>query len=378
MKRTLEREPKAGRQAASRYPEIDAVKGLALLGVLVIHAQPLDDAVVFQHVINRAVSVLLVLFGVSSELWWARRSAEPVASTVRSFWRERLVRLLPPVWATAAVWWAIRLLFARRPAPAWPWLFAHGLGYLPQVGTAWFVTLIVQLVLLFPLLHFAVARLGALAALLVSLGISVFCHLHTFAVVDVMRALLFDSANARGFFVFYYAWIFAPLSFLPVVAGIIMAQRRMAWSRGWSLAALGVWLVGSFAHERLLTDGFARNALMAALDIPCTLLLLDLVRVGDRLPGFLWLRWIGKASWGMYLGQMLVHTSLQLFGIQAGRLPSAQRWLYFAALFAGGVTWVLLGRAARASFRKLAAVSAPQPESARLSQQTEETASAQR
>jgi peptidoglycan/LPS O-acetylase OafA/YrhL len=335
------------RGAAQRYTEIDAVKGLALLGVLMIHAQTLDGTEFYDHVVNRSVPVLLVLFGAAAELWWSRRSAESFVPAALSFVRGRYARLMPPVWIALAAWWLVSWLFAPRRLLAWPWLIAHGLAYIPQVGTGWFVTLIVQLVLLFPLLHWVVARLGWIVALSGSLALSVFCHVHTFGVIDVMRALLRDSAHVHGFFVFYYEWIFAPLSFLPVVAGIVMAQRRMAWSRRWSVGALVVWVLGSIARDKLDVDPLLKNALLAALDIPCTMLLLDVMRSAARLPGMERLRWIGQASWGMYLGQLVVHTTAAAFGFKVDRLPAAQRWLYFAGLCCGAIVWVLAGRALR-------------------------------
>jgi peptidoglycan/LPS O-acetylase OafA/YrhL len=345
--------------SVQRYPEIDAVKGLALLGVLLIHAQTLDGTAIYEHVVNRSVPVLLVLFGAASELWWSRRNAEPFVRSAWTFVRGRYARLMPPVWLALSAWWLVTELFARQRSLAWPWLIAHGLAYVPQVGTGWFITLIVQLVLCFPLLHWAVARLGFSVALLASLALSVFCHVHAFDVIDVMRALLFDSAHARGFFVFYYEWIFAPLSFLPVVAGIVLAQRRMAWSKGWSIGALVVWVVGSIARDKLHVDPLLKNALLAALDIPCTMLLLDLTRSVARLPGIERLRWIGQASWGMYLGQLVIHTTAPVFGLRPDTLSPALRWLYFVGLFCGAVLWVLAGRTLREPARRLLTPRAP-------------------
>jgi peptidoglycan/LPS O-acetylase OafA/YrhL len=345
--------------SAPRYPEIDAVKGLALLGVLLIHAQTLDGTALYEHLVNRSVPVLLVLFGAASELWWSRRGAEPFVRSTWTFVRGRYARLLPPVWAALAAWWLVTCLFARQRLLAWPWLIAHALAYVPQVGTGWFITLIVQLVLFFPLLHWAVARTGWIVALTASLALSVFCHAHTFGVIDLMRTLLLDSAHVHGFFVFYSEWIFAPLSFLPVVAGIVLARRRMAWPKSWSIGALVVWVLGSIARDQLHVDPLLKNALLAALDIPCTMLLLDLTRSVARLPGVERLRWIGQASWGMYLGQLVIHTTAPVFGFAPDRLLPAERWLYFAGLFVGAVLWVFAGRALRELARRLLTAHAP-------------------
>ena len=49
-----------------RYKEIDILKGVAILWVLLIHARPLVGTFLGDFVVDRAVQVLLVLFGITS------------------------------------------------------------------------------------------------------------------------------------------------------------------------------------------------------------------------------------------------------------------------------------------------------------------------
>ncbi len=100
-------------EPAGRAPEIGWLKGLAILGVLCIHARFLDGTAVFEHAINRAVYVFLVVVGVNSELWWQqpRLRARTWFTRTREWYRTRLVRLLVPVWVFGAMWW---LGVARR------------------------------------------------------------------------------------------------------------------------------------------------------------------------------------------------------------------------------------------------------------------------
>ena len=53
-------------------PELDWLKGFSILSVVCIHAKLYADTAAFNGVVNRAVPIFLVLFGVTSELWWER------------------------------------------------------------------------------------------------------------------------------------------------------------------------------------------------------------------------------------------------------------------------------------------------------------------
>jgi hypothetical protein len=56
-----------------------------------------------------------------------------------------------PVWAMLVVWWALALYFHPLGVKlSWRLPIVHLLGYLLYVGTGWFVTMILQLVVLFP------------------------------------------------------------------------------------------------------------------------------------------------------------------------------------------------------------------------------------
>jgi peptidoglycan/LPS O-acetylase OafA/YrhL len=331
-----------------RYDEIDALKGLAIVSVVLIHAEPLAGTVVHEYLVNRAVPMLIVLFGASSAVWWrgagARLSSE--LARTRMFVWERYSRLLPPVWATLVVWWGLRLALpsSERAPDAAPWLLLHGLGYMPQVGTGWFVTLVVQLVLLYPMLHWLMRR-ARYVALLLTAALHVWSHLYIFDVVELMRAALRDSAHMHGFFVLYYAWIFAPSRLLLVTAGMLFARRDMRGSRKLTLLAAALWLAGCAVHMRLVIDPLQRNLLLATLDIPLTWLCLTAARAVSSWPMMKALRWLGRASWGVYLGQLLVHTTLQLLDYDVLAQPRGVRFAWALLLLLGGLLWVLLGRA---------------------------------
>src|SRR5205809_1371932 len=123
-----------------RLPAIDLVKGCAILCVLFIHSQALGDGPLFLYVVNQAVPIFVVLFGLNSELWWQARSGSE--ATIASFYASRARRILVPMWAALAVWWTLALLLRpadvvlTRTLPLW-----HAAGWLaPKVdrlgGTA--------------------------------------------------------------------------------------------------------------------------------------------------------------------------------------------------------------------------------------------------
>ena len=59
--------------AGGRDPAIDMAKGVAILWVLLIHSDALHQNLLYRHVVNQAVPVFVVLFGLNSALWWRRR-----------------------------------------------------------------------------------------------------------------------------------------------------------------------------------------------------------------------------------------------------------------------------------------------------------------
>ena len=349
------------------YPEIDALKGVAMLCVLLIHAAPLAGSLLHDAIINRAVPVLLVLFGASSQLWWDRYAGESFVRTALELWRSRYARLMPPVWVAVGLWWLAIPTLGIAPVPAWHWLPLHLLGHLPQIGTGWFITLIVQLVLLFPLLVLVQRGLGAALSCGAGIAVLVACHLHAFTVLGWMRGVLLD-VPLEGLFVFYPFWIFAPASFFSLLAGMALARRGMRVSRAGLLACALSLLAGHYVQRTQLEDPLARNALAALLDLPLAILGLAALRSAAwPAPCVRALEWVGRASWGMYLGQLLVHNALVEAWPRLLGDSSAAHWLYFLCLLAGGLAWIEAERRVRRWLSARAtAASAPLPLEARL------------
>lgn len=83
-------------------PEIDWLKGVAVLCVICIHAELLKGTFAFRELIERAVMIFMVLFGISSELWFQRQPADR-RGVLRDRYVHRLSRLLLGYWLLIAV-----------------------------------------------------------------------------------------------------------------------------------------------------------------------------------------------------------------------------------------------------------------------------------
>src|SRR5438093_143180 len=137
-------------------------------------------------------------FGVNSELWWEAHAG--AGSPVTSFYASRARRILVPMWAALPVWWALALLLRppelvlTRTLPLW-----HAAGWLSQVGTGWFVTVIIQLVLVFPLLH-AARRAGTATVLAAGLACTLACVRFQLRLMALLAGLGPVPGEAQTFF----------------------------------------------------------------------------------------------------------------------------------------------------------------------------------
>ena len=289
----------------SRTPEIDWLKGLAILGVILIHAAPLRGTVVHEYLVNRAVPVFLVLFGMNAASWWQHRNGEPFMANLRQWYVSRFHRLALPWWSALALWWAFMLVYptpATPPIPMEPrFLVATSLGYAPWVGTSWFVTVVIQLIVVFPLLYWLLLRLGPIMAAGLAGLVTAASHLLVLHVLGFMQALLLNSAPEGAF---YYMHIFGPQYLWPVACGVYLAL--LGWQDRPRLlgVALVVWLAGVILHSTMDARPIQGTTLMAILDVPFTLVLLRVIQVFNRwqTPADL-LAWCGEHSWGFISGR---------------------------------------------------------------------------
>jgi peptidoglycan/LPS O-acetylase OafA/YrhL len=332
--------------AREHVPELDYLKGFAIICVVCIHAKLYAETLFHDRVINRAVPIFVVLFGATSELWWKRAASRSPDQPrpLRKWYRHRLERLVIPFWAMAAAWWlaATATGTAEMLGVGWPHALATFAGYAPWIGTTWFVTIILQLVLVFPALRWVVDRLGPWLSLAVFGILCAVCIWHFWDIIGVGLRLLGDPAEASGF---YYFWIFSPRMFWHVAVGLVLA--RLCGARPGKVltaSALALALVGSVLQD--VVRGPAEDIFFGPLRQQLVAYLFDVALAVGLLGLFRWvplpnvvgraLAWCGLFSWGIYLAHLLVHELVHMAGYAPETSGQAVRAAYVVALLASG------------------------------------------
>jgi hypothetical protein len=303
-----------GRRVEGRLPAVDMTKGLAAIFVFFIHGGALHDTFAFAHVVNRAVPMFFVLFGMNAVHWWSRPSR-----TVRLWYAHYLRRVLVPVWAILPILWAA----ASWSGPGGHELtaslvVANLLGQLPNVGAAQFVTTIVAVVVAFPVLQVVSARFGVVALLVVMVIVRSMLPLGWFfAESDLGRALfavqLFGGCVAFGMLVATFEADLGPRAYaIAALAWALLVILREIDPQGMPIAHLD-WMADCAFTVLLLgaTAGLAR---------------FDLVK---RTLG-----WFGVHSYGLYVAQILLMNLAVAFAAR-GFAAAESPWLRTALLALG-------------------------------------------
>lgn len=332
--------------AKSHLAEIDHLKGFAILCVVCIHAKPYAETWLFGHVMNRAVPIFLVLFGITSELSLSAidRVGSGMAALGRSWFLPRFERLVVPWWGLSLAFWVIAWIsglaaFAGYGARQVALTF---LGYAPWIGTSWFVTVIFQLVLWLPAWRFLAIRVRALPALLVSGAVTFASVYYLWEIIDMGRSVLGNDAPEPGW---YYQWILSPRLLWHVTTGLFVARwwggRIEARPAGIfalvTVAGFALMDVARGAPEDFFAGALREQGVQYLVDAPLTLALLGGARwlslsgVAGRALGYL-----GKSSWGIYLAHLWVHETFHAFGRHPEDASNPARVVYAIVLLGAG------------------------------------------
>lgn len=359
---TAERAERKTPVAADRVEAIDLAKGFAILSVICIHANVFAGTAFHEHVIDRAVPIFLFLFGITSELSWRKAAVSDDRFHILRWYESRFRHLLPAMWAAMFGWWLVALSMeaVKTTHPVSVFLDSF-VGFAPRYGTSWFVAIIIQIVLLFPVLRWLLERLGpvlscALAGLCSALSIW-----FVFQISDAGHRL-FGSEGLQT--PFYYQWIFAPRVFWQVVTGMAFARSALHPSRNTILICALLVALGPLACDYAKSSGsgdtapFRETTVMYFLDVPLAIAVLgafDQFRLPTPIHRFL--AWCGASSWGLYLGHTLVFESFHLVGHAPEEGSVATRGMYAVLLFMSGMAFVTMVKAAlsRSRTRTLAA-----------------------
>ncbi len=331
-------------------PEIDRVKGLAILLVIGIHAKIGEGTIVHEQFVNRAVPIFLFVFGLMSELSLQR--ARKSGRSIGDWYRGRLERLYVPIWGMAALFWLAVLVTGEPPLPIGaPHALLTFFGYSPWIGPSWFVTLVIQLVLVFPALHWVMNRLGPFIALALAVAISMICLYYSLQIADYGLRWLGRNVPPPGWF---YDWIFVPRSLSTVVAGMV-AGRLWGTKPGprVTLAAVAVSLFAETAvwlarPEEFIVGTLRKLMVMQLWDVPVALSVLGFF-ANVPLPALVArpLEWCGRWSWGLYLGHVVVFEVAHMLKKFPESGLTAERVLYGAFLLFSGAVLALSGNALR-------------------------------
>jgi len=175
------------------------------------------------------------------------------------WYRGRIIRLVPPVWVMSAAWWFAVLVLDRADAlrVGWSEALLTFLGYSPWIGPTWFITLILQLVVFFPVIRWSAIRLGPFVMVPITAGACVWSVRHVWNIVEFGRRYVSANIVPPGFF---YYWVFIPRVFWHIVCGIYIAQFwRSRPSMRVTLVGFLVWGAGMvlLAHLPVAPKSFS-------------------------------------------------------------------------------------------------------------------------
>jgi len=356
-------------RASARIPELDGLRGIAILFVLLWHYLG-----VFAHAPHRSllalglctvrlawsgVDLFFVLSGflIGGILIDARKSADYFAT----FYRRRFFRIAPLYAAVCAVFWiGVRLGGASWRGAAGHWLFADPLPWYAfplfiqnffmagrgtfdplSMGVTWSLAVEEQFYLTLPLLVRFLRPRTLVRVLLIVVVAS-----------PVLRAAAFYGLPHGG----VAAYVLTPMRADGLVAGVLGAvllrspegrallvrRRRALEITACALAAstLGFVLLGATDNTSALMSTVGYSWLAALYG---SVLVLAVSGPSSRLSALLrtrWLRWVGEIAYGTYLLHVAVLGAC--FALVFGREPHIRdRVELGVALLAAALTFVL-------------------------------------
>lgn len=326
----------------SRLPFVDALRGVACLWVVLMHAHglfadaaipsnhPITPVAMLAHIGYMGVSLFLTLSGFCLFYPLARKDVCEVEPG--TFFKRRALRIVPPYYASALLTLPLVLalphLFPGQRPAGWQDYLVHALmlhnldrSAISTINPVyWSIALEWQLYLLFPLLLWSVRRFGFGRVLLAALALSLiwqfsmwpFCRSHQGAVA----AIIGRSVPAR-LFEFVVGMATAHL-----VAHPRPGQARIAG------AVFPVALVPALWLAYPIADGYPGREAAWALVWSATILLLARFSGVWRSAPWRALVWIGTFSYSIYL----VHLPL---------LTMVRPWMMAQELSVSGVFLVI-------------------------------------
>ena len=331
--------------ASPRSLALDRLKGLAMLMVFAGHTGVGLPTLLHLHLFHRTVPILIFAFGMSVAYWALRYEGAPLLRMAGDFYRTRYPRIYRPWWLMLAFWWpaAIWVTDGRLLKPVF--IAASVGGYLPYLLPSWFVTVIIVLIAVAPLMVWISSRFGSAVNVLLAYGITTLSYMFTLVILSWSRWLLRDSAVDTLFYMAIFPGCYISL----VAAGMAVVQSRWVPSVRASIVLGAVYTAGLLVVLRYFPAGYEFPTLLRVLDPILALCLLGLCNSIDA-----WgtiasgLAWCGRRSWALYLVHIPTFDLFTRLGVESTELSFIFRLSYCVALIAGTVAVIRVGDFVRA------------------------------
>lgn len=324
--------PAATPAAPRRLAQIDILKGLAILGVLILHSSDtswLHASLADLHV-WQSVPVFAVLLGLNGAL--------SMAKTHGGYWKRRAWRVLPPFFAAFVVSGVLALVM-RALDPAFH-INVGGLtllGQMPSGGPGnYYITVIFEFTVLLPIVWAAFRRFprATVAAMFAAdiafelaaphLGIiAAHPYLYSSCVLRYLGAIALGMWITEGVTAKRVWWV---LALLPVSLAYLLAADVAGWH-----------------VPLLLPDWQPQNAIAFPYAAALVILGLRLLPASERSAPARWLATLGRASYHIFLVQILLFASILPLAYAALRsVPLAYPPLAVAVCVGAGLAFQLL------------------------------------
>jgi peptidoglycan/LPS O-acetylase OafA/YrhL len=214
---------------------LDALKGIAIIAVVLDHAFIVDNYEVWKHLYFH-VSWFIFLAGVTNA-YSARRRRFDSMGEVFAMWRRRISNILP-VYLVASILAFVFIYAGRESGHA----FARDFLLFHTLPPLYFIALLIQLFLAFPIFFFLWYRLGLLGRFSVCLATVIIASC-------LSQAITFPWVLGAHYFLggsFLYLFV------LGVVAEPILIEKRPSL---WLLLALGLPLLAGAEWVNLRSEG---------------------------------------------------------------------------------------------------------------------------
>jgi len=349
----------------TKLNEIDIVRGIAIIGVLMVHSTSFATIEMKEATLYGVYNFLNIFFKIgttsfimlSSFVLFYNYYPQPLTlQRFKKFYRNRLMYILVPYLVFSTIYFVLRWYqngYAWDLAQMWPSFWdrvSKGQAY----THLYFVFISIQLYLLFPILLFLMKRFKWLAASAVLVGVAL-----QWAFFLYNRE--YWQVTNRGswsptYFGQYFLGAWLGIYFDRIKGWLIIAKENVTKSKiaVW-IVLWATWLGSGFSYVRIFYNARLHgtryhNALYDGLwDVYTMLTPLVLIQIafliGSKMNSSFWvgrLRHLGIVSFGVYLVHPLVLLVYRQYPLNGGGTMIHHAWYAGGFLLALVIPWLLV------------------------------------